>query len=120
MAEFAGRGGMIHYAWQLCRALAAADPADPGRMADELLGEAGVNIADMDVGRAADPGTAVLLIALLALGFEGLRRRTAREFPARTVSAAEAPEQPAGNGATTPPRLWRRAVPTPASSSPTR
>ena len=28
-----------------------------------LLGDAGVNIADMDVGRAADPGTAVMLIA---------------------------------------------------------
>ena len=28
-----------------------------------LLGEAGVNIADMDVGRAAEPGTAVMLIA---------------------------------------------------------
>ena len=28
-----------------------------------LLGDAGVNIADMDVGRAATPGTAVMLIA---------------------------------------------------------
>lgn len=28
-----------------------------------LLGNAGVNIADMDVGRAAEPGTAVMLIA---------------------------------------------------------
>jgi len=28
-----------------------------------LLGDAGVNIADMDVGRAAQPGTAVMLIA---------------------------------------------------------
>jgi D-3-phosphoglycerate dehydrogenase / 2-oxoglutarate reductase len=28
-----------------------------------LLGDAGVNIADMDVGRAAEPGTAVMLIA---------------------------------------------------------
>jgi D-3-phosphoglycerate dehydrogenase / 2-oxoglutarate reductase len=28
-----------------------------------LLGNAGVNIADMDVGRAADSGTAVMLIA---------------------------------------------------------
>ncbi len=28
-----------------------------------LLGHAGVNIADMDVGRAAEPGTAVMLIA---------------------------------------------------------
>jgi hypothetical protein len=27
------------------------------------LGDAGVNIADMDVGRAAMPGTAVMLIA---------------------------------------------------------
>jgi D-3-phosphoglycerate dehydrogenase len=28
-----------------------------------LLGDAGVNIDDMDVGRAAEPGTAVMLIA---------------------------------------------------------
>jgi D-3-phosphoglycerate dehydrogenase len=28
-----------------------------------LLGDAGINIADMDVGRAAEPGTAVMLIA---------------------------------------------------------
>jgi len=28
-----------------------------------LLGNAGVNIADMDVGRATEPGTAVMLIA---------------------------------------------------------
>jgi D-3-phosphoglycerate dehydrogenase / 2-oxoglutarate reductase len=28
-----------------------------------MLGDAGVNIADMDVGRAAEPGTAVMLIA---------------------------------------------------------
>jgi D-3-phosphoglycerate dehydrogenase len=28
-----------------------------------LLGDAGVNIDDMDVGRAAQPGTAVMLIA---------------------------------------------------------
>ena len=28
-----------------------------------LLGNAGINIADMDVGRAATPGTAVMLIA---------------------------------------------------------
>jgi D-3-phosphoglycerate dehydrogenase len=28
-----------------------------------LLGDAGVNIADMDVGRSAVPGTAVMLIA---------------------------------------------------------
>jgi D-3-phosphoglycerate dehydrogenase len=28
-----------------------------------LLGDAGVNIADMDVGRAEQPGTAVMLIA---------------------------------------------------------
>jgi D-3-phosphoglycerate dehydrogenase len=28
-----------------------------------LLGNAGVNIADMDVGRAAEPGTAMMLIA---------------------------------------------------------
>jgi D-3-phosphoglycerate dehydrogenase len=28
-----------------------------------LLGDAGVNIADMDVGRAHTPGTAVMLIA---------------------------------------------------------
>jgi D-3-phosphoglycerate dehydrogenase len=28
-----------------------------------LLGNAGVNIADMDVGRATTPGTAVMLIA---------------------------------------------------------
>ncbi len=28
-----------------------------------LLGDAGVNIADMDVGRAAEPGTAIMLIA---------------------------------------------------------
>ncbi len=32
-----------------------------------LLGNAGVNIADMDVGRAAEPGTAVMLIAPTAL-----------------------------------------------------
>jgi D-3-phosphoglycerate dehydrogenase / 2-oxoglutarate reductase len=32
-----------------------------------LLGNAGVNIADMDVGRAAQPGTAVMLIAPTAL-----------------------------------------------------
>jgi D-3-phosphoglycerate dehydrogenase len=31
-----------------------------------LLGDAGVNIADMDVGRAATPGTAVMLIAATA------------------------------------------------------
>jgi len=28
-----------------------------------MLGNAGINIADMDVGRAAEPGTAVMLIA---------------------------------------------------------
>jgi D-3-phosphoglycerate dehydrogenase len=32
-----------------------------------LLGDAGVNIADMDVGRAAEPGTAVMLIAPTAV-----------------------------------------------------
>ena len=32
-----------------------------------LLGDAGVNIADMDVGRAATPGTAVMLIAPTAV-----------------------------------------------------
>jgi len=32
-----------------------------------LLGNAGVNIADMDVGRAAEPGTAVMLIAPTAM-----------------------------------------------------
>jgi D-3-phosphoglycerate dehydrogenase len=32
-----------------------------------LLGDAGVNIADMDVGRAAVPGTAVMLIAPTAM-----------------------------------------------------
>ena len=32
-----------------------------------LLGNAGVNIADMDVGRAAEPGTAVMLIAPTAI-----------------------------------------------------
>jgi D-3-phosphoglycerate dehydrogenase / 2-oxoglutarate reductase len=32
-----------------------------------LLGDAGVNIADMDVGRALDPGTAVMLIAPTAV-----------------------------------------------------
>jgi D-3-phosphoglycerate dehydrogenase len=32
-----------------------------------LLGNAGVNIADMDVGRAAEPGTAVMLIAPTAV-----------------------------------------------------
>ncbi len=32
-----------------------------------LLGDAGVNIADMDVGRAAEPGTAVMLIAPTAI-----------------------------------------------------
>jgi len=32
-----------------------------------LLGDAGVNIADMDVGRAAQPGTAVMLIAPTAI-----------------------------------------------------
>jgi D-3-phosphoglycerate dehydrogenase len=31
-----------------------------------LLGESGVNIADMDVGRAAEPGTAVMIIAATA------------------------------------------------------
>ena len=31
-----------------------------------LLGNAGVNIADMDVGRAAEPGTAIMLIAATA------------------------------------------------------
>jgi D-3-phosphoglycerate dehydrogenase len=28
-----------------------------------MLGNAGINIADMDVGRAVEPGTAVMLIA---------------------------------------------------------
>jgi D-3-phosphoglycerate dehydrogenase len=32
-----------------------------------LLGDAGINIADMDVGRAAEPGTAVMLIAPTAV-----------------------------------------------------
>jgi D-3-phosphoglycerate dehydrogenase len=32
-----------------------------------LLGDAGVNIADMDVGRAAEPGTAIMLIAPTAV-----------------------------------------------------
>jgi D-3-phosphoglycerate dehydrogenase len=32
-----------------------------------LLGNAGVNIADMDVGRAIEPGTAVMLIAPTAV-----------------------------------------------------
>ena len=32
-----------------------------------LLGSAGVNIADMDVGRAAEPGTAIMLIAPTAV-----------------------------------------------------
>ncbi len=34
---------------------------------DTLLGNAGLNIADMDVGRAAEPGTAVMLIAPTAM-----------------------------------------------------
>ena len=33
-----------------------------------LLGNAGVNIADMDVGRADEPGTAVMLIAPTSVG----------------------------------------------------
>ena len=48
-----------------------------------------------------NPVTAVLLAALLALGVEGLRRRTAREFPAVTVRQHEEdalPPKP-GNGA---------------------
>jgi D-3-phosphoglycerate dehydrogenase len=32
-----------------------------------LLGDAGINIADMDVGRAVEPGTAVMLIAPTAM-----------------------------------------------------
>ena len=37
-------------------------PFAPGTVGT-LLGNAGVNIDDMDVGRAAQPGTAVMLIA---------------------------------------------------------
>ena len=53
-----------------------------------------------------NPITAVLLVALLALGFEGLRRRTASEYPAPGVSVAQAPapSEPVGNGAPAPPR----------------
>jgi hypothetical protein len=42
-----------------------------------------------------NPVTAALLAALLALGLEGLRRKTAREFPAPVVTQAEpvAPEE---------------------------
>ena len=43
-----------------------------------------------------NPVTAVLLAALLALGFEGLRRRTVREFPAVLLTQATLP-----NGAAT-------------------
>jgi hypothetical protein len=35
-----------------------------------------------------NPATAILLVALLALGFEGLRRHTAREFPEASREAA--------------------------------
>jgi hypothetical protein len=41
-----------------------------------------------------NPATAVLLAAMLALGLEGLRRRTAREFPAVTVRQHDADEHP--------------------------
>ena len=49
-----------------------------------LLGNAGVNIADMDVGRAAEPGTAVMLIAPTA---RGARRRARPRCAARRASS---------------------------------
>ncbi len=45
-----------------------------------LLGDAGVNIADMDVGRAATPGTAVMLIAPTAMVSDDVVARL-REAP---------------------------------------
>jgi hypothetical protein len=62
-----------------------------------------------------NPLTALLLVALLALGFEGLRRHTAREFPdadynealrehgRRIVRARERVAPGPGNGAPPPP-----------------
>jgi predicted anti-sigma-YlaC factor YlaD len=52
-----------------------------------------------------NPATAVLLTGMLALGLEGLRRRTAREFPAVTVRQhdAEAPRPEPRDGAETQP-----------------
>ena len=53
-----------------------------------------------------NPVTALLLAALLLLGFEALRRRTGREFPDAAVSKAEPPagDVPHGGGGAATPR----------------
>ena len=60
-----------------------------------LLGNAGVNIADMDVGRAAEPGTAVMLIAPTAPVPDDVRRRRCAVRPASSRSTASSAERPA-------------------------
>ena len=51
-----------------------------------------------------NPVTALLLVALLALGFEALRRRTRGEFPGAVVTQAQPVEGEVPNGGGAHPR----------------